>query len=258
MSLVTDPFSVLIVDDEALAREVMKEFLEDHEEVGQISESSDGFQAVRDVAEKQPDIVFLDIEMPKLNGFEALELMDPRPVPIFVTAYDQYALRAFEVHAVDYILKPFSKERFSEALKRAEREARAGGVRRPAATALSASARPPSRFLTRLAIKDGLTISVLPVSKIDYIEAQDDYIRAVANGKGHMKQMALSEVEAQLDPARFLRVHRSYIVNIDRLSRLEPGGRGSFTAILNDGTDLPVSRAGASRLRELFAPRKPR
>ncbi|MCK6682442.1 MAG: LytTR family DNA-binding domain-containing protein [Thermoanaerobaculia bacterium] len=242
---------VLIADDEPLARALLKEFLSSHPDVEICGEFENGFDAARAALALKPDIVLLDIEMPKLNGFEALELMDPQPAVIFTTAYDQYAVKAFAVHAVDYLLKPFDKERFDEALKRAARTARSQDGPVVDAPAVAALARSPQKHLTRIAIKDGSQITILPSSRIDYIEAQDDYVRIVSGGKGHMKQQTLASLESALDPARFIRVHRSYIINVEKLTRLEPG-----TAILICGTEIPVSRAGASRLREILSGRR--
>jgi two-component system LytT family response regulator len=244
-------FRILIADDEPLARSLLREFLGSRPEVEIVAEAENGFDAVRAASALKPDIALLDVEMPKLNGFEALELLDPQPAVIFTTAYDQYAVRAFEVHAIDYLLKPFTQARFNEALDRAERSAGERATTPVDARAVAAMARPLQKFLGRIAIKDGANITVLPVSRIEYIEAQDDYVRIVSSGKGHMKQQTLSSLETVLDPVRFVRVHRSYVINIDRLTRLAPG-----SAYLQDGTEIPVSKSGSQRLKELLSGRK--
>lgn len=247
-------FSALLVDDEELARRLLREMLSRHPDVVIAGECADGFEAVRAVAELAPDILFLDVQMPELSGFEVLELIEHRPAVVFVTAYDQYAVRAFEVHAVDYLLKPYRPERFDEALERARSRAAAGAtdVRPPA---LSAAARAPGEHARRIVVKDGARVAVLPASSLDFAEAQDDYVLLHAGGHRLLKQQTLGSLEEALDPARFVRVHRSYLLNLGRLARLAPGGKGSYTAVLSDGTELPVSRAGAARLRDVLKER---
>lgn len=170
---------------------------------------------------------------------------------IFTTAYDEYALRAFEVHAVDYLLKPFGRERLQEALARArERLARNAGS--AAAPLLAAAARPPGTWLTRIVIRDGAEVHVIPIDKVDYVEAQDDYIAVCADGRSRLKEQTMNEMESQLDPRRFVRIHRSFLLNLDRLARLEPTGKDSRMAVLRDGRRLPVSRSGYARLQALL------
>ncbi len=242
--------SALIVDDEELARAVLREYLLTHPEIEILAECSNGFEAVKAAAELRPDLIFLDIQMPKLDGFEVLELMGPGPAVIFVTAFDQYALRAFEVHAVDYLLKPFTPERLSEALERARlRLARNEGT---PVEALVRQARESKKPLERILVKDGSRVHVIPIGKIDYIEAQDDYVGIKTGGKVYLKQDTMTELEALLDSERFIRIHRSFILNIDRLVRLEPYAKDSRVAILADGTQLPVSRSGYARLKPLL------
>ena len=241
---------VVIVDDEDLARRVLLEYLAAHEDVHVLAACSNGFDAVKAVRELKPDLLFLDIQMPKLDGFEVLQLIEENPAVIFVTAYDQYALQAFEVHAVDYLLKPFSSERLAQSLRLAvQRLKRKEAI--PKAQLLAA-VHPKERPLERLVVQEGSRISVIPTAKIDYIEAQDDYANIKTAGKGYLKQQTLSELEAILDNAHFVRIHRSYILNLDRLVRLEPYAKDSRIAILTDGTRLPVSRAGYSRLKLLL------
>jgi two-component system LytT family response regulator len=245
-----DRLTCIIVDDEELARRVIREHLSRHPEIEILAECANGFEAVKAVAEKKPDLLFLDIQMPKLNGFEVLELIGEDACVIFVTAYDEYALRAFEVHAVDYLLKPFSAERFAEALEHARVHSKSG---RPEPFAgLIAEARKQRRPLLRVLIRDGARVHVLPVEKIDYIQAQDDYISFKSGGKEYLKQESMSDLESLLDPGRFIRIHRSYILNIERLSKLELQAKDSYVAILGDGTQLPVSRSGYSRLKPLL------
>jgi len=239
--------TTLIVDDEAPARALLREFLADYPQFVVAAECANGYEAVKAVAEHRPELLFLDIQMPKLDGFEVLELLDRKPYVVFVTAYDEYAIRAFQVHAIDYLLKPFTPARFAEVVAHAEAMVRRGT---PANTAdASASVRKP---LQRMAFKDGATIDVVPVQRIDYIEAQDDYVHVYARGQKHVKQQTLGELEALLDATRFIRVHRSYIVNVESLARVEPYAKDSRIALLKDGTRVPVSRAGYERLKGLL------
>ena len=246
-------WKALIVDDEELARHVIREFLQSHTEIEIAAECANGIEAVKAVAEHKPNLIFLDVQMPKLTGFDVLELIGTEVPVIFVTAYDQYAMRAFEVHAVDYLLKPIGRERFEAALERAKSRL---GEKMPAAQELAGAARPPQQFLERLVVKDGTKVTLIPVAKLDYAEAQDDYVALATQGKKHLKQQTITGLEACLDPANFVRIHRSYIVNLERVVRIEPYGKDSRLAILADGTRLPVSRAGYARLKALLDERK--
>jgi len=242
----------LLVDDEPLARALLGELLAEQEGVEIVGEASNGFEAVKLIAELEPEVVFLDIQMPKLSGFEVLELVgDTAPPVIFVTAYDEYALRAFDVHAVDYLLKPVEPQRLAAALDRV-RERRAAGRPEPDAATLAAAARPPGRNLERVLFRDEGRVHVLPIDRVDFVEAQDDYLSFAAAGKRYRKQQTMARLEGQLDAARFVRIHRSYLLNVDRLRRLELYAKDSWIAILADGTKLPVSRSGHARLRQLL------
>lgn len=242
------PLKALIIDDEALARAVVREHLQSHPDVEILAECANGFEAVKAVNEQRPDLIFLDIQMPKLDGFEVLELLDLLPAVVFVTAYDQFALKAFEAHAVDYLLKPFSKARFDEALSKAQEKIRAKTPLPVAPTDLSAAGRPWP--LERLVVRDGGKVTLIAMSKLDYVQAQDDYVELHSEGRGILKQQTLASLESQLDPGRFLRIHRSFILNMDRLVRLEQLPSESWVAVLQDGKKLPVSKTGYQRLRE--------
>jgi len=242
---VTGVLKAVIVDDEELARGFLRELLSAHPEVEIAVECANGFEAVKAVAECSPDLLFLDVQMPKLDGFEVLELIDPGPAVIFVTAYDQYAMRAFDAHAVDYLLKPFSAERFERALERAK--SRLGERTLPVELAAT---RPATERPERLVVRDGTKVHVIPLAKLDYAEAQDDYVALHSGGRSYLKQQTIASLEASLDPARFVRIHRSAIVNLERVARIEPYGKESRLAILTDGTRLPVSRPGYARLLE--------
>jgi two-component system LytT family response regulator len=237
---------VAIVDDEPLARAVIREYLAAAAGIDIVAECANGFEAVKVVSELRPDLLFLDVQMPKLDGFEVLELVGRDVAVVFVTAYDQYAIRAFEVHAVDYLLKPFSPERLGEALARA-RDRLQRGERAPAAE-LAASARPSSSRAGRVLVRDGPRVHVLPIEKVVYVQAQDDYVSYRCEGKDYLKEQTLAQAEAALDPARFIRIHRSYLLNLECLARIETGERENRVAILTDGRRLPVSRTGYARL----------
>ncbi len=241
----------LIVDDEVLARQALCELLAEHPEVEVVGEAANGFEAVKLAEELAPDLMFLDIQMPKLSGFEVLELLGERVAVVFVTAYDEYAVKAFDVHAVDYLLKPVEPERLSAALARAAERLATGAPRREPA-GLAAAALPPGRSLERVLIREEGRIHVLALGRIDFVEAKDDYLSFASAGKRYSKQQTMADLESQLDPRRFVRIHRSYLLNVERLARLELYAKDSWIAILQDGTKLPVSRTGHARLRELL------
>ena len=244
----------LIIDDEELARAVVREHLAAHPDVEVAAECANGFEALKAAALHQPDLIFLDIQMPKLDGFEVLELLEAegkRPAVVFVTAYDQHALRAFEAHAVDYLLKPFSKERFDAALAKARALAAQPAAPPPPAIELAAAAR-QGKPLERIVVKDGPKVTVIHLDRLDWVQAQDDYVLLRTEGKNLLKQQTLATLETQLDSSRFIRIHRSYILNLDRLVRVEQDTKEHRDAILRDGTRLPVSRAGYQRLRGLW------
>jgi len=242
--------TAILIDDEELARRILREYLSAHRDVEIVGECANGFEAVKAVAELKPDLLFLDIQMPKLDGFEVLELIGREFAVIFVTAYDEFALRAFEVHAVDYLLKPLNVDRLAEALGRARQRLAA----REAAPFddLIADARERRKPLERVLVRDGARVHVLAIDTIDYVEAQDDYVCFKCSGREYLKQQAMSELEGLLDSTRFIRIHRSYILNVERLARLDQHTHDSRLAILKDGTRLPVSRAGYSRLKPLL------
>lgn len=246
-----DELRVITVDDEAPARRLLREYLEDTPGVSIVAECGNGFEAVKAVTQHQPDLILLDIQMPKLDGFEVVELLEQELPIIFITAHDEHALRAFEVHAVDYLLKPFSADRLAEALERA-RERIGRGDALPSLDELVASARPEGGDLERILVRDGSDVRVIPTDSVDYIEARDDTVAIHAGGEIHLKAQRLSMLEERLDQKRFIRVHRSFILNIDRLRSIELYAKDSRIAILEDGTKVPVSRSGYARLRELL------
>jgi two-component system LytT family response regulator len=243
---------VLVVDDEPLARRYLVDLLGEIPAAQVVGEAANGFEAVQAVERLRPDLLLLDIQMPKLSGFEVLELLGAEaPAVVFVTAFDEFALKAFEVHAVDYLLKPVEPERLAAALGRAEERLRAHAPA-PDPAGLAAAARPPGRPLERVLVRQEGRVHVLPLARIDFVEAQDDYLCFAAAGKRFRKQQTLAELEAQIDPGRFVRIHRSYLLNVERLARLELYAKDSWIAILADGTKLPVSRSGHARLKQLL------
>ena len=242
---------VIIVDDEMLARGVVREYLAAHPDVEVVAECGNGFEAVKAITELSPELVFLDIQMPKLDGFEVAELAGAKTRYIFATAFDQYAIKAFEFHALDYLLKPFSQQRFDQALAHAR-----GSLGSPAAqTAIDNMVREASgrnKPLGRVLIRDGAKVHVITCEKIDFIEAQDDYVQIRSEGKSYLKNQSMSELEGQLEAGRFLRIHRSYIVNIECVSRIEQATKDSYAAILKDGSKLPISRSGYQKIRAVI------
>ena len=241
----------VIVDDEDLARQLLREYLRGEEDVEVVAECANGFAAVKTVAELKPDLMFLDVQMPKLDGFEVLELVDREVAVVFVTAFDQYAMKAFDAAAVDYLLKPFGADRLRTALERVRRRLGENQTR-PAAADLKSAARAPGQYVERIVVKDGSRVHVIPVGRLDFAEAQDDYVSLRSEKKNYLKQQTISSLEASLDPARFVRVHRSFIVNLERIAKIEPYTKDARLALLADGSQVPVSRAGYARLKELL------
>ena len=241
----------IIVDDEDLARQILREYLSSESDIEIVAECTNGFDAVKAVGEHKPDLLLLDVQMPKLDGFEVLELIDRQIAVVFVTAYDQYAMKAFDAAAVDYLLKPFEARRLHEAIERVRRKlGETVNILDPAA--LKAAAQPPGQHAQRIVVRDGPKVHVVPVDQLEYIEAQDDYVALHAGGKSYLKQQTISRLETSLDPERFVRVHRSYIVSLERVARIEPYTRDTRIAILTTGARVPVSRAGNMRLKELM------
>lgn len=242
--------TAIIVDDEAPARALLKEYLEAHADVELLAECANGFEAVKAANAKKPDLLILDVQMPKLDGFEVLELLgsETRGV-IFTTAHDEYALKAFTVHAVDYLLKPFSAERFAEALKLARSRLLA---RESVPAQALAETRREGEALERLLIRDRGNVHVIPVSDIDYLESQDDYVAVRAAGKQYLKEQPISELERQLPAGLFVRIHRRYLLNVSRLAKIELAEKDNRIAILKDKTQLPISRSGYQKLRDIL------
>lgn len=245
-----DPIRIVITDDEAPAREIIKHYLAGVEGIEIIAECPDGFTALKTISSLKPDLVFLDIQMPRLTGIELVEVMTEKPEIIFTTAYDQYAIRAFELNAVDYLMKPYQKRRFLEAVKKAIDKIRAGQANKEPASQLLAKKPEPEAPINRFVVRKGNAINLIPVNEVRYIEAQDDYVMIHhANGKA-LKQETMKFCEDNLPPKDFVRIHRSYIVNVGEIKRIEPYGKDNHIAILNSGDKIPVSRTGYQQLKE--------
>lgn len=245
-----DPVRIIIVDDETPAREIIKHYLAEAEGIEIIAECSDGFSGLKNISSLKPDLVFLDIQMPRLTGIEMVEVMTEKPEIIFTTAYDQYAIRAFELNAVDYLMKPFQKRRFLEAVKKAIEKIRSGkGNTEPASQLLAKRPDMPAP-INRFVVRKGNAINLIPVEKVRYIEAQDDYIMIYYSEGKALKQQTMKYCEDNLPPKDFVRIHRSYIVNVTEIKQIEPYGKDNHIAILNSGDKIPVSRSGYQQLKE--------
>ena len=252
----TRTISTVIVDDEPLARERMRSLLDTEEDVEIVGEAKDGVEAVETILGQSPDLVFLDVQMPKLDGFEVIQTVGAERMPpvVFVTAYDQHALRAFEVQALDYLLKPFDQERFHGALKRVRsqidnQETRDLGRRLLALVRDLKSDRPAART-DRLVVKSGGRLFFLRAEEIDWIEAAGNYVRLHVGQDGHLLRETMNSIEARLNPETFFRIHRSHIVNIERIKELQPWFNGEYVVILRNGTRLTLSRGYREKLQE--------
>ncbi len=248
-----DMLKVVIIEDEELGRELVKNYIKELDNLEILCECENGFEGAKAIQDLKPDLVFLDIQMPKLNGFEMLELVDDadRPEIIFTTAYNQYAIQAFEQNAIDYLLKPFSKDRFNEAVKKAMKRIQANQAGSKTAFNVKKLIHEPlTDVLERVVVKSHNKITVVPVDKIKYIEAQDDYVMIYSSEGKHLKQATMKYFESHLDPNEFLRVHRSYIIKIEQVNQLEPYGKDSYVAKLKDGATIKISKSGLKSLKE--------
>ncbi len=239
---------VVIIEDEELGRELIKNYLKEEENVEILAECENGFEGIKAIQDLKPDLVFLDIQMPKLNGFEMLEILDEKPEIIFTTAYNQYAIQAFELNAVDYLLKPFSKERLLDALEKAISRIK---INQPRTDKINKLIQQPlDEIIERIVVKSNTKIKVIPVDKIRYLEAQDDYVMIYTFEGRHLKQATMKYFEEHLDPKEFMRVHRSYIIRLDQVVQLEPYGKDSYVAKLKDGPTVKISKSGFKNLKE--------
>ncbi len=238
----------ILIDDEPLARSIVKEYLQSYADMEIVSECKDGFEGVKAIALHKPDLIFLDIQMPKINGFEMLELVENPPPVIFTTAFDEYAIQAFERHAIDYLLKPFSKERFDKALQKWSGH-RPSSEKNTAAL-LENTSQPEER--QRIVVKKGANIVILPVHTVHYIEAFDDYVKVYTKEGFYLKKKTMAHYEKALDPHQFVRVHRSYLLNLQELTRIEPLEKDSHVALLKSGVRVPLSQSGYGKLKEVL------
>ncbi len=240
-------YKVVIIDDEPLARQLIRTLLATYEQIEIVGEGTDGFEGFKEIQKQQPDLVFLDVQMPRINGFEMLELLDPLPSVIFTTAFDEYAMKAFEANAIDYLLKPITKERFDKALQKR--------------FAFSSSTEDISKqtiitenvyegYRNRIVVKDNSRILIIQDHEIEYIEASDDYVKIYTKTEKFLKKSTLSFIEQSLNPQQFIRVHRSYLIPVNRIVKLEPYEKDSIVAILQNGSKVPVSKSGLAKLKE--------
>jgi two-component system LytT family response regulator len=240
----------LIIEDEAPAREIIKYYLKDLDSIEIIAECSDGFSGLKSISAMKPDLVFLDIQMPRLTGIELLEVLTEKPEIIFTTAYDQFALKAFELNAIDYLLKPFPKRRFLIAVEKAIDKIRSGTGNKEPVSQLLTKMPEPAPPVNRVVVRKGNAINLIPVDQIRYIESQDDYVMIYHSAGKALKQQTMKFYEENLPKADFVRIHRSYIVKVGEIKRIEPYGKDNHVAVLQEGDKLPVSRAGYKQLRE--------
>ncbi len=237
----------IIIDDEPLARSLVKEYLAPHTDIEIVQECNDGFEGVKAIQQHQPDIVFLDIQMPRINGFEMLELIENPPAIIFTTAFEEYAIKAFETHAVDYLLKPFSKDRFDKALQKLQQQK----PQQPTQAMLETASLSPAQS-NRIVVKDGGKIRVIPLAQIQYLEAADDYVKIYTAAGTFLKKKTMQYFEQLLHPSQFIRVHRSYMLNVQMITRIDQHEKDGHLVLLTTGARVPVSKSGYQKLREVL------
>jgi two-component system LytT family response regulator len=241
----------IIIDDEPLGRLIVKEYLQNYPQIEVVMECNDGFEGIKAIQQCQPDLIFLDIQMPKINGFEMLELVDQPPAVIFTTAFDEYAIKAFENHAVDYLLKPFSKERFDKALQKWLNQNNSVVSKANTQALLDTSAQSPAQN-HRVVVKIAGKIKIIPVEEIYYLEAADDYVKIYTKEGSFLKNKTMGHFEQSLDPQYFVRTHRSYLLNIQQITRIDPYEKDNHIAILKSGAQVPVSKSGYMKLKSVL------
>ena len=237
----------IIIDDEPLARSIVREYLQSYNDIEVVAECNDGFEGMKAIQQHKPDLIFLDIQMPKINGFEMLELFEEAPAVIFTTAFDEFAIKAFESNAVDYLLKPFNKERFDKAIQKFLQQSTSQQVQ----PVLETAAQSPGQQ-NRIVVKVGNKIKIIPVSQINYLEAADDYVKIVTAEGSFLKKRTMNFFEQSLTNWQFVRIHRSYIVNTQLITRIDAHEKDSHLVLLNTGARLPVSKTGYSKLKEVL------
>ena len=237
----------VLIDDEPLARSILKEYLEAFPQLQLVQECHDGFEGLKAILQYRPKLIFLDVQMPKINGFEMLELIEEPPAVIFVTAFDEYALKAFELHAVDYLLKPFSRERFNKAVNNFLEQSKPD----PATVLLTGTSMSVEQR-QRIVVKNAGKIKIIPVEEIHYLEAADDYVKIFIKEGGFLKNRSMSHYESVLNEQQFVRTHRSFLVNVQQITHIEPYEKENYLAILKDGKQIPVSKNGYSKLKKVL------
>ncbi len=237
----------VIIDDEPLARDIVKEYLKPYADIEIVAECNDGFEGIKAIQQHEPGLIFLDIQMPKINGFEMLELLDNPPVVIFTTAFDEFAIKAFESNAIDYLLKPFSKERFDKAIQKFLQHT---GTLQTQLVVESAAQSPAQQ--NRIVVKDGNKIKIIPIPQVNYLEAADDYVKIITAEGSFLKKRTMGFFEQSLTPFQFIRIHRSYIVNTQLITRIDAYEKDSHVVLLNTGVRLPVSKAGYAKLKQVL------
>ncbi|HYF70164.1 MAG TPA: LytTR family transcriptional regulator DNA-binding domain-containing protein [Ohtaekwangia sp.] len=241
--------TTILIDDEPLARSITREYLASYSDIQIVQECNDGFEGVKAITQHKPDLIFLDIQMPKINGFEMLELLDPCPSVIFTTAFDEYAIKAFEAHAIDYLLKPYSKERFDKAMQKWLQQKNNNAIVNE--KTLPENIRQPEER-NRIVVKEAGNIRIIPVHEVLYLEAYDDYVKIHTSKEMFLKKKTMSFYEQSLDEHQFVRVHRSYIIQLSQLTRIEPFEKDSHIARLKNGTKIPLSKSGYTKLKTVL------
>lgn len=238
---------VIIIDDEPLARSIVREYLQPYNNIDVVAECSDGFEGMKAIMQYEPELIFLDIQMPKINGFEMLELIEKPPAVIFTTAFDEFAIKAFELNANDYLLKPFSKERFNKAMQKYLNKPSLSSTQ----PVIETAAQSPGQH-NRIVVKDGNKIKIIPINQIQYLEAADDYVKIITAEGSFLKKRTMNFFEQSLGNYQFVRIHRSYIINTQLITRIDAYEKDSHLVILNTGAKLPVSKSGYSKLKEVL------
>lgn len=239
----------VLIDDEPLSREIIKSYLRKFPSIEVVDECNDGFDGVKSIQQHQPELVFLDIQMPKINGFEMLELISPMPAVIFITAFDEFALKAFEANAIDYLLKPVAEDRFEKAVQKFLDKVT------PAETQtnslLEKMAQTPAQN-NRVVVKTGNKVKIIPIHEIQYLEADDDFVKIITAEGTFLKNKTMTFYEQTLDAQQFVRVHRSYIVHISQITKIEPYQKETHLAILRNGQQIPISKTGYAKLKMIL------
>ncbi len=240
----------VLIDDEPLARSIVAEYLQSYPEISIAQECNDGFEGVKAIAQHKPDLIFLDIQMPKINGFEMLELIEQPPSVIFTTAFDEYAMKAFEAHAIDYLLKPFSKERFDKAMQKWLSQRQQNPAQQKSLLQSDDIRQPEEK--NRIVVREGGNIRIIPINEVQYIEAYDDYVKIYTAKEMFLKKKTMSFYEQNLDASQFVRVHRSYILQVSHLTRIEPHEKDTHVALLKSGAKIPLSRSGYTKMKSVL------